>query len=96
MAGKNVDPQVLRALVQASRIVTPEFVDALEEHKAGRVLSDSNRKKVQSAHDTLVDATGLLKDLLDLTDPNVDKGADVALIEQLIANIRGFMAAVRG
>jgi HK97 family phage prohead protease len=96
IAGKNVDPHILRALQHASLILTPEFVDALEEHKAGRVLSDSNRKKVQSAHDTLVEATGLLKDLLDLPDPNVDKGANVALIEQLSANIRGFIAAVRG
>jgi len=75
LQGKDVDSQVSTALQQASRVLTAELVEALVEHKAGRVLSDTNRKKVQTAHDTLTEAVSLLKELLDLTDPNASKSA---------------------
>ena len=89
VGSKDVDPKFVRAL---ESIFTADVLAAFAEHKAGRVLSDSNRKKVQTAHGSLLEAAGVLHELLELTDPNADKQND---LKQLAESMRLLTATLK-
>jgi uncharacterized protein len=78
-------------VTDVKRTAVGVVADLVKEFKAGRVLSAANRSKIQNAHGALSDATNVLQELLDLTDPDASDEA----ARQLLLTVKRSMLKVK-